>query len=877
MANGAIRTIEATLLWWVSRVFRKPRLALGVVSSLALVGLVLAANDLQVNTDASDMIDPNLPYRVAEREFDAAFPELDDIILVLVRGRSADETDSFTAALTRTLEEKMDGIRTVYAPTTHPFFARNGLLLMSEEDLEDQLNRLTKASPVIEALNRDQSADTLFNALASRSALAREADETDIDAGFLDPVYEEVGAVIEARLSGAPRPLSWQRLFTTGDEANTVHQQVVAVSPELNFTTLQPAKEAIATIRQTADGILNQGDWAGIEYGVTGTPALRAEELRSVSNGIGLSMALSFLAVAILLWLALRSVGMVATALFTLVLTLAITAGFAALTVGQLNLVSVAFAVLLIGLGIDFAIHFALHIIETARTGTPARHSVQSTVREVGGALALCAPTTALAFFAFVPTQFVGMAQLGIISGAGVLVAFGVAITVIPAAAALLPPTRSRPGPKSRSRLAELTVGWSGRALALGTMVLAVVALPLLTQVRFNADPMQLRDPKTPSVQTFEKLFDDTRTNPYRLNVLVNTDAEVSELSAKLEALPQVQRVIALQDFIPDDQDIKLELIEIAGTSLEFALRPPETQSANPTAEAQAGQGLQRLRDELGASAQSGSAKALLARLEQLAAAIETDADVLSGLEGDFFRFWSFQMARLRAQLSPDYVTRDDLPPAVIERFKAQNGRMRLEITPAETLDMQNEDQRRDFVEAVVDVAPRATGSALTVLRAGDIVALSMIQASVTAGAIVFVLLWVLLRNFVLVLLILFPIGLAAIFTSAAGVLLGQPYNFANVIVIPLLIGLGADSGIHLALRANKFVRHGTVFATTTPRAVLFSALTTIASFGTLALSDHRGTASMGALLTIAISFTLLCTLLVLPAAMDFLGRKRPI
>ncbi len=868
---GALTTIESALLGWVRVVNASPRLFLFSVAALALAGSIFASVQLRVNTDASDMIDPDLPYRVAQRDFEAAFPNLDDMILVWVSAPSADEVDAFTAALTEMLETRTDTIRSVYAPTAHPFFSRNGLLLLSESELESQLDRLTKAAPVIEALNQDQSADSLFATLARRADLERQADTGDDS--FLDPVYRELAAVIDARLDGAPRPLSWQRLFTVEDGTETVHQRVIAVSPKLDFMSLQPARDVIAVIRDAAARVKAGGPWVGLEYGVTGTPALRTEELRSVSSGIEVSLGLSFVLVAVLLWLAFRSVGMVVTALSTLVLTLGLTAGFAALTIGALNLVSIAFAVLLIGLGIDFAIHFALHIMETRRRGESTPASVQLSIREVGGALALCAPTTALAFFAFVPTQFVGMAQLGIISGAGVLIAFLVAITVIPAAAAILPVSVTGRVPAAGRHLTGLASGRIGRGLALLTVVLGIAAIPLLPQVRFDADPMRLRDPDSPSVQTFQRLFDDPNTTPYRLSVLLESQEEAEALGTRLEALSQVGKVISLQDFVPDDQDIKLDLIDLASTPLQSALRDRgdrQTTVSNGTLP-----GLDALRLQLADSPQTPAVRGLDGSLEALSRAARQDPALVGALESDLFRFWDFQMARLKAQLSPEPVTLEDLPPEIVERYRARDGRSRIEVVPDEALDMRDEGMRKAFVDAVVADAPGATGSALTVLRAAEIVAMAMVQASVTAAFVVFVLLWVLLRDVVMVLVILFPVVLAAIFTSAAGVLLSQPYNFANVIVIPLLIGLGADSGIHLALRSRQFVSHSTVFETTTPRAVFFSALTTIASFGTLILSDHRGTASMGALLTLAITFTLLCSLLVLPATLDTVTRRR--
>ncbi len=875
---GALNMIERVLLWWVCLVTAAPRRALGGVLLLAVLGAGLAATNLKINTDARDMIAEDVPYRQAQIAFREAFPELDGLILVLVRARSTDEADAFTAELTRALEAREDVVRNAFAPSSHPFFARSGLLLLPEDELEDQLNRLTKAAPVIEALNGNQSLDTLFAAIADRAALARTSDSDGLAAGFLAPVYAEVAHVLKARLAGKPVPLSWHRLFTEETADTGQEQRVIAVSPVLDFESLQPAKATIAVIREEVAAMTAKPIWAAVDVGITGNPALRTEELRSVAEGIEISLIISLISVAFLLWIALRSGAMAVTALSTLVLTLLITAGFAAVTVGALNLVSIAFAVLLIGLGIDFAIHLALHVLETRRFGHTAANSIETTVHEVGGALALCAPTTALAFFAFIPTQFVGMAQLGIISGTGVIIAFWVAVTVIPAAVALWPRRhggRREAGlePRRAPRMPALSAGRRGKILTVLILAAGVLAIPLLPQVRFDADPMSLRNPESQSVRVFHRLFDDPKTAPYRLDLLAGSEAEAQAAADRLKDLPEVGQALTVTDFVPADQDIKMEIIDFAAGTLSFALSPNIEAAGRETGSTpvdELGEGTARLREELASpGGQTDESELLRTVLEEYEQAVAQDPNLVAASNEDVFRFWPFQIERLRNQLNPVPITYTSLPDVITERYVAGNGIYRVEIAPADHLDLRDEGDRRSFVEAVAQETPDVTGSALVVLRAGDVVAGAMLQASLLAAAVVFLLLLALLREPLTVLLIMLPVVLAAIFTSAAGVLLNQPYNFANVIVVPLLIGLGADSGIHLALRARQMVRHSAVFSTTTPRAVLFSALTTIASFGSLSLSDHRGTASMGSLLTISIGFTLLCTLIVLPVVMD--------
>ncbi len=890
---GALRTIERFVLWWVGGVIRAPWLALLLVLGLAVGGGVLAATTLKINTDASDMIEPSLPYRQAQAAFTEAFPDLNQTILVVVKAPTPDMADAFTARLTTALRQIDGQISGIYSPTAEDFFLDNGLLFLNEDALVRQLQRITRARSLLAALNEDPSLGSLFNSLARSASLAADANRADAgDLGAaLDPAYGELAQVIEARLGNDPLPFSWQRLMRPPADpddpaARPMDVRVISVAPALDYTSLQPARAAIGSITALAEQLQAQPGWERVDVGITGNPALRTEELRSVSNGIALSFGLSFVAVTFLLWLAFRSVSMLITALLTLVITLAITSGFTALAIGSLNLVSIAFTVLLIGLGIDYAIHLALHVLETLRRGETIETAIDTTVHEVGGALALCAPTTAFAFFAFVPTDFVGMAQLGVISGTGVVIAFLVAITVIPAAMAILPTPRPRLQPEPiQNDWSQISNGPAGRALALFTATLCLAAVLLLPQVRFDADPMSLRNPESPSVKAFLQLFETPNTVPYRLNILTQDPETAVAVGERIERLPDVARTVSLLNFVPRDQDTKLDHLYTASLSLGSALEPRRTASTPAPIEP----ALEALLSEL-ADAPPDSAGARLARALRRYADIRRHEDGLdAGLTADIFRFWPLQIERLRRQLEAEGVSLEDLPTAIRDRYQAADGTVRLEVAPAAHLDLMLPEHRRTFVEAVEAAAGRigqspdiegplpVTGSALTVLRAGEVVSEAMLRASIIAGVVVLALLWVLLRDIVMVGLIMMPVVLAAICTSATGVLLNQPYNFANVIVIPLLIGLGADNGIHLALRSRQMPRQGAVFNTTTPRAVLFSALTTIASFGSLALSEHRGTASMGALLTIALGFTLFSTLIVLPAAMDFISRRRPL
>jgi hypothetical protein len=217
----------------------------------------------------------------------------------------------------------------------------------------------------------------------------------------------------------------------------------------------------------------------------------------------------------------------------------------------------------------------------------------------------------------------------------------------------------------------------------------------------------------------------------------------------------------------------------------------------------------------------------------------------------------------LGAALEADTVTLDDLPEGLRARHLSADGRARVEIVPQD--DLRDAAARRRFVDAIRTVAPEAAGAPVTITEAGRAVVRAFGEAAAYALVLIVVLLLVRLRSLWDSMMVLAPLMLAALLTVGATVALGVPFNFANVVVLPLLFGLGVASGIHMVVRARHAGAAG-LMATSTPRAVLFSALTTIGSFCALALSSHRGTSSMGVLLTIAITLTMACTLVVLPA-----------
>lgn len=850
--------IERMLVGWTDLARKAGWALIAAFTAATLAAGWYAAANLKVNTDTSAMLDPSLDFQVRARELREAFPETKNDIAIIIRAPTLDEADAFAAELRRRAAAKPEIFESVFAPSAEPFFRDNGLLYLETDALESRLAQMSKAAGLIETLIKAPTAGQLFSTLADNDELA---EKSDLGKDTLDRIYGELADVIEASAKGDARPFSWMGAISA-DEPEVAYTRMIYVTPKLDFTRLQPAKPAIAELRTEITAL--EGDFGGrVETFITGDPALRADELSAVTSGIELSFLISFLSVGVLLLICYRSVRLSLATMASLVITIVLTGAFAAAAVGELNLISVAFTVLLVGLGLDFAIHLLLHIQERRGAGEDMATALKGSVHEVGPALTLAALTTTLGFFAFIPTAFDGIAQLGIIAGVGVLIALFVSLTFIPAALGAFG-GEGRAFKKREKRGGQGIAEKLGTLVALATIALGAAALFILPKARFDADPMSLRDPASRSVIGFNLLFDNKDTVPYRLTQIVSTESEAADAATAATKLSAVGGVRTLLDFVPEDQEDKLDLIDFASGSLAFALDAAEDRSGAPSARA----GADKLRARLEAAYAEG------APARRLAAVLAAGDDAaLAKAEANIFAFWPALVEQLRSQFNAGFVEIGSLPENLKRRYLSATGQWRVDILPE--ADVRDPGALKAFVQSVEKEFPTIAGGAVQSEKAGRVISAAMLQATGIALVVITLFLFALLRRLDEVLLMLFPLALAAVLTIATGVVMNIPFNYANVIVLPLLMGIGIDSGIHLVMRQRQLDAGDNIYGASTPRAVLFSALTTVASFGSLMLSPHRGTASMGELLSIAIGFTLVCTLVVLPVAFRlFEGRK---
>ena len=842
-------------------------IALGLLLAIGAGGY--AAGHFKMTTDTSQLISAAVPWRQNAIAFDKLFPEQAHGIVVVIDARTPELADRAAAVLAEKLAQRKDQIVDVNLPEGGPFWEREGLLFLSRKDVGRTTDQLIQAQPFLGPLAADPSLRGVMTSLQVPLSGVQSGEAKLAD---LDKLIKALDQTLRAAADGKPAFFSWQALLAGGSDAVST-RKFVLVRPVLDFTDLEPGRAASDAIRQTArDAGLDPAH--GVTVRLTGSVPLSDEEFASLADRAALMATAMISAVLIMLWLAVRSARVTAAILGTTLVGLVITAGLGLATVGRFNLISVAFIPLFVGLGVDFGIQFAVKYRADSRRLPSRDEALIAAGHEVGGSLALAAAAIAAGFFAFLPTQYVGVSELGVIAGVGMVVAFLLNVTLLPALLHVVkPPVLSaRGGFAMLARLDDIMHRRRTLVLGLNGLV-ALVCIALLPFLRFDSNPLDLKNPKSESMTTLTDLMKDPNRSPSTIDVSAATQAEADTLAARLEQLPEVAHAITLSSFIPADQKPKLEAISDAGLFLGPTIDPFEVKPAPDDAQNQ--DSLRQTASALQSAATKDkgtvgeSALRLASALSQLAAG---EPGHRAAAETALVAPLQTLLGQIRGMLQAQPVTRATLPTDLVQQWTTPDGHARIEIFPKGGI-LDDAGLKR-FAEAVSAIAPNASGGPISIVASGRTIVDAFRQAGLWSFIVITALLFAALRRFVDVVYTVLPVMLTGLLTLGTCAVVGQPINFANIIALPLLFGIGVAFHIYLVIAWRSGEAHFLTSSLT--RAVLFSALTTGIAFGALWLSTHPGTASMGKLLMISLAYTLATALFFGPALMGPPPRKEP-
>jgi uncharacterized protein len=900
----------------ISIVDNSRRFALVVVLLALALTLGLgwyAGSHFKINTDINQLLSDDLPWRQKETAMAKEFPQKVDNLVIVIDGKTPDETENAAAGLAAGLKAMPELFTLVERPDALPFFRKNGLLFFSKDELSAILDQLVQSQPLLGMLTSDPSLRGLAGVLF---LMSQGYEVGQLDYSRIDRPFTRMSEAIEAVLAGKDKPLELQSLMGDGNASPRDLRKFIITRPVLDYHELESGKAARDAVRKLAadlfstntqrhsresgnpsprvcaaqesgsqnnsvvhrllcslslaldSGFRRNDDsiYGGISVRMTGSVALNDEEFASVAHGTGFATLLSGFLVLTLLLAALRSLRIVLPILLVLVAGLVATLAFALAAIGSLNMISVAFAVMFIGIAVDFSIQFGVRYRDQHHLVPDHAAAMTRTAALIAMPLTMAAASTALGFLAFIPTAYKGVSELGMIAGAGMAIAFILNVTLLPALLALTKPPAEREaiGYAWAAPVDSFILAHRRKILA-AACILAVIGLVVANRLQFDFDPLNLKDPKTESVATMFDVMQDPDSDAYAVEALRPSLSDAEALAEEARKLPEVDHVLTLASFVPDDQKTKLAMIADARALLEptvnLSAAPPPTADENYVA-------LQTLAGILHSiSKDHASADRLATALDETVA--RHDEKLMERLSKNLIGVMQGHLSFVKDLLAAEPVAADTITDDLRRDWVSAAGRYRVQIQPKG--DARDHATLIAFTEAVRGIAPDATGTPISIQESGKTVTSAFIKAGLYALAAIGFLSLIILRSARDVLILLAPLILAGILTLATIVAIGLPLNFANIIALPLLLSLGVSYAIYFV----SYARMGYKFPlqSSMARAVLFSAATVLVAFGSLSLSSHPGTAGMGKLLTVALVYSLLSSFLILPALLA--SRKR--
>ena len=836
-----------------------------VVASIvaAIAAGFYVSKNFEMDSNAEDLISAEVPWRQHQAEFDRAFPQRNNLTVVVIDGVTPERTQQAAAALEKALAARPKQFPIVRDIQGDPFFAKNGLLFLPVEDVRQTTQQIIAAQPFLAPLAADPSVRGIMDSL-STALLGIENGQASLEQ--LSPALTALSETLEKTIARRPAFLSWQRLITGQTPGLRETRRMIEVQAALDYTKLAPGAASSDLIRKLAAD-LHLTPSEGVSVRLTGPVPLADEEFATLVDRAGLMAGLMMLAILLTLWVAVRSVKIIAAILLTLFAGLAITTALAIATLGTFNVISVAFIPLFVGIGVDFGIQYTVRYRAERHASGNLELALARAGKSMGPSLALAALATAACFFSLVPTDYSGLTELGLIAGSGMIMAFFLSGTMLPALLKLMKPH----GEQTEVGIARLAPVDSflkrrKRAILISAGVVAAIGLGLLPLLKFDANPLHLRSPRTESMATVLDLMKDPDTSPNTIDILAPSRAEADALARRLSERPEIDKTLTLASFIPDGQAEKLALISDAALLMDTTLNPFDVKPPPNKTEMMASIAATKnaLRKASGSASTPGAQAAL--RFSQLLERLESADDATLNLTtAALVPSLVTVLDQLRFALSAQAVDLAALPVDLRREWVSPNGRNRVQVFAKG--DSNDDAILESFTNAVLAVAPEATGTPISTQESGR----TIVNAFIGAGALSFLamvgLLAIFLRSLRDVILTLIPLLLIVILTCASCVVLNLPLNFANIIVLPLLLGIGVAFNIYfvVAWRAggHNFLQSSLA------RAVVLSAATTATGFGTLWLSNHPGTASMGELLMISLAWTLVTTLFFVPPLLE--------
>ncbi len=875
-------SLLALPLSWLTRLvilFPVPTIAFGIAA--AVFSLSLASTRLGFRTSRLDLLNPESHCNRLWIEYIDEFGDEDDVVVV-VEGPSREQVVPVLEELSGALSQRENLFDAVLHEVDLSRIRSKGLHYLKADELKRLEQFLAEVTPIVHGgwahLSLGNTAEALSERLRHTAGRPEQRAAVELEIARLTDSL--LAAVSDRAKYQSPWP-AMPGLVATLSELSSDY--ILAQEGRMGFVLLRLAKNdrnsfaqgtvAIDALREQIAGV--QHRHPNVSIGLTGLPVMENDEMRTSQTSMMEASLLSLVGVACLFVAGFGGVRHPLMTVLALLMAMAWSFGYITLALGHLNILSMAFGVILIGLGVDFGIHYTARYLQVHNEVRDCRESLLQTARGVGPGIVTGGATTATAFFMAGATEFRGVAELGLIAGGGILLCLLAAVAVLPAMIYLSDHQRCyKPLPVPLDLQSWMTPAFRRPRLLLLITLGASGALGLgVSRLWYDHNLLNLQPEGLESVELEKRLLSESSRSVWYALSIAESPEHGQQLKKHFERQPSVERVESLAWFFPADQEDKHPWIARIHDRLAGLPERPPRIPVDPPAEL--GRGLAVLQERLAGDGRTLRTQRQLELIRDalrrmpLAECYERMTEYQQRMAGDLLS----RLHTLRTIANPEPPQLTDLPKGLVTRFVGQDGRHLLKIyAKGDIWDM---DAMQRFVHEVRAVDPRATGNPLQTYEASRKMKRSYEQAAWYALAAVLVILYFDFRSLRYTLLAMLPVGVGMLqFFGLLG-LLDIPLNPANMISLPLILGIGIDDGVHV-IHDFRLQKGRYRLSASTASAVLITSLTTMVGFGSLMIASHRGLQSLGRVLTIGVCCCLFSSLVILPALLTWLGQGRP-
>ncbi len=869
-----------------------------ILISLLIAGLSVwfTVEKLSFKNNRGDLVAKKLAYVEMYEKYRHEFEDFDGM-MVVVADKDPENMKGFTDSFVNKLRQYPQDFLKIFHRIDTKYFRTKGLLYLDHEELVDLGNKIeshenfledVNASPglnqLVKSINTEISAgmvDSLLTGFIGGEDSEEEKDET-ADLSLLINLEQQM----LAHLKGETTYRSpWNSFLTDSEKSIAEDGYLVSEDEKLMFILIVPNEDnKAATAIPDSIGFLRdlieetRAQFPGIEVGLTGEDVIAADEMDTTQVDVQKASQIALAGIALLFILAYRGVVKPLLAIFALVIALCWSMGWTTLAVGHLNILTIVFTTILIGLGIDFGIHILERYKEERTAGDDVLQALQKTVQGTGRGNFAGAVTTAMAFGGMILTDFVGIAELGKISGGGILLCMISMILLLPALITVEEKiTKPRYLPKRSDRKGRLLEKFfkNYRAIIFVSMILFVLSLLSLRTVAFDYNILNLQAHGTEAVKYEMKVIETAGRSAWSVAVLADSLEETRKKHKALEKLSTVGNVESIISTLPEEQEKKIETIkELAPLLSDLEV---ETDLV-PVSYARLIKTMKRVRFKLqGKEDKGGVTKARKLAQSFLDESEKVDVEVaekrLNSFSEKLFADYRGKIADLKKNVSASPVIVEDMPENLRERYISRNGVYLINVYPS--VDVWDIDKRNKFVKQLKQVDPNATGNAIHMFESTRLMKDGYVYGGIYAMVAIFIYLLCSFGNLRGTLVVLLPVAVGSAWTVGIMDLIDVSFNLANLVILPLIIGIGVVNGVHIVHRYREETdRNINVLSRSTGQGVVLSSLTTIIGFGSLMVADHQGVHSLGLVLSLGVGCCLIASITVLPSILKLCTEK---